>query len=1422
MAKNPCKYIIEIKKGEFKEFTEAELKDYLLEQDLSKLKLIQNAVQERSAEEKVSRPIGTGENIPESGAGIRPSKQGIKIAEKGGIKGYEEVNDFLHKGSDKTRKMSLLKRLVEAEDVPQSYKDALSKKGLDYKVSNQVEASNVAKSMVDELGIYDALDVARKNMIDPSVGSAIFGKAIDKLYSDEVTLRSQGRIEEADALAQQWADTSFEYAKIANSGGKWNAQIAYFYKTSPMGFVMRINNERAEQFKEWFANKEEGYKEVFDDIIKSEEGQKLLLEEVEGLRKSERQVERKKRDKSIDDFFEKAKVKANVTYATIIPPQVWNGAMDVMKASVKAGDRVVVAIQRAIEHIDKNLGGKEWDKDRFRKDYESQLSKVAEEKADVDVLGNKIKGLEKQIEDYKKRISEGGALKQKPSEKFADNEEVQSLKKEREALQKENQDLLKQKKEGRYSDESRISQSEKRILKNIDELEKKIEDNDLEIEKPEKLTTPKLEELKSQQKQLREELETRRKLAGVGRFSEDAKYEAKSERNKKRISELNRRMEQGDFSSEAYKAKKEKDQLDKELEVVREQYNEAKKKSPEYIDKQAKQYLDKFRSKLKGLSVEQQEAIVKKSIKKLTESGALEYDDFKAIISETLGIKNLTPEQVKRIEKLTAETNIADDVEQAFLDAPSRETIDAYKSAKQKSLESDKELFELTYNNADVTGTLKSILTLNLMGAGTIVKNYGSNILYQAGVRFPKSLITIGIDKTIYGSTLMLNKFAGVKVIKPELSLTDAQVGYFKEYNEGLVKGMDQLIKGVDEKDYFGSSQYTSRLNPKKSLDDIRAALKGDIFLTNAQKWDKGIQATLGWQPYAVSRLMIYGDKPPRYAAQGAMAMQIGHNELGITNPLEMEAFMLSPEKYAYNTLMKVGEMKGKTGVFEKMTSDEASKISKDMHNRIVDAGAVATFQNENYASIINNFIDKSLAVNKESPMVVKIFSPPLSLLKATQLPFVKTPANIIWAYVKLANPAFTLTKALGETSYSNYLKYKGDIVGARKYKNKSKDSMATAVWGMALSAAAVTFASQGLIRTKSTDKDTQRETAGESYFGKDNEINIGKMTRTGDFWVDLSWFPGIGAILDTQARIIEDNKAKALKGEKIEEHYLGYDILGTLKYSFSSALNTLVLDQGAKIVNAIRSGEKAAENWSMTILNTASNAFTGGTFPSLSRAMLPEKPSTRADNMWERIKNEQKTRNAVIRLFAGRPPSKISMWGEPVTNDNSISGVIGSFLGYESGSNNKFGAILYDDAHRTGNDKFFPAPENYKIKVNGVTQKLTADQKSKLDMYIGEARKVLVAPLVYDMAQLPEYNVKYSDLSDEVKLSLLDNLYSMGREAGFVKFKEEFKQFQDAALDMEKEIAKGLKEVEPATKEAYFILGAKNRMDSIMKKSNQ
>jgi hypothetical protein len=81
--KNPCRYLLEIKPGEIKEFTEAELKDYLLEQDLSSLKTIQNAIQERSSE-KMVQPTqrGFGEAGGERGR-VEPGEQGEKPSKEG-------------------------------------------------------------------------------------------------------------------------------------------------------------------------------------------------------------------------------------------------------------------------------------------------------------------------------------------------------------------------------------------------------------------------------------------------------------------------------------------------------------------------------------------------------------------------------------------------------------------------------------------------------------------------------------------------------------------------------------------------------------------------------------------------------------------------------------------------------------------------------------------------------------------------------------------------------------------------------------------------------------------------------------------------------------------------------------------------------------------------------------------------------------------------------------------------------------------------------------------------------------------------------------------------------------------------------------------------------------------------------------------
>ena len=191
-------------------------------------------------------------------------------------------------------------------------------------------------------------------------------------------------------------------------------------------------------------------------------------------------------------------------------------------------------------------------------------------------------------------------------------------------------------------------------------------------------------------------------------------------------------------------------------------------------------------------------------------------------------------------------------------------------------------------------------------------------------------------------------------------------------------------------------------------------------------------------------------------------------------------------------------------------------------------------------------------------------------------------------------------------------------------------------------------------------------------------------------------------------------------------------------------------------------------------------------------------------------IINNQKQRNIFVTWAKGYPPSKVSIWGEPIKQDKSISGVIGTMLGFEKGSADKFGAVLYNEQRRTGINEFFPSVEDKKIKVNGKDVKITAEEKRDLDAFIGQARKPLVSSFINDKSIYTVFlkngeevaDFTYSDLTkgknilgqtisqaeaDRVKLAALSVIYENGKKAGFSKFKEKYKQYQDAELNVEK-----------------------------------
>ena len=84
----------------------------------------------------------------------------------------------------------------------------------------------------------------------------------------------------------------------------------------------------------------------------------------------------------------------------------------------------------------------------------------------------------------------------------------------------------------------------------------------------------------------------------------------------------------------------------------------SKEKKEDLPEDKREKMLERFRKKLKGLSEKQKDDVIRRAFKKLVENGALEYEDFKKIIADTLGYGELTEEQSKKFTELVNKGHI--------------------------------------------------------------------------------------------------------------------------------------------------------------------------------------------------------------------------------------------------------------------------------------------------------------------------------------------------------------------------------------------------------------------------------------------------------------------------------------------------------------------------------------------------------------------------------------------------------------------------------------------------------------------------------------------------------------------------------------------------------------------------------------------
>lgn len=1140
-----------------------------------------------------------------------------------------EGDVLMQEPNKKKREFGVKQHLMSAEEIPANFKKGIEESGLEYEVTSPEEAQKAARGIVDTMGRDNALRLASEGALHPSVGSAVFTTSLNDIWAEERSSKEKGDNNRANELAQEFITTQDELARISNSGGKWNAQLAHSYKQSPMAFVMRTNTERAEQFKEWLKNNinEADLKAVHEEILNSEKAKLLINEKVEALRREERKEERKKNYKKIDDFFEKAKMKGG-SYATLIPPPIWNAAMDIMNAATKGGYLAVDAVRLAIEHIDKELKGKDWDKDRFRKEYEELLGKVADS-------GTK---------------------------------------------------------------------SEKSTIKSLED----------------------------------------------------------------RKNELQRRIDEKDFSSEEYKEKKtlnEKEKAaQKEYDEVKEAYDEAKKESPEYKDKKAKQYIEQFRKRLGKLSNEQKDDIIRRSIKDLIKNKALSYDDFKKIIADVMGVKELTEEEIKHIESLTDDINAVEGAEKTMVDNPTKENIAAFEKAKDKGQDANQKIYDITHKDSDITGTLRSMLNGNFLSIFSVTKNPLQNVVYQVTVRFPRALVKAGIDYSL----------AKVGVDINTADLVAANKWYFKQGKKSLSTAIKNFKTGVQEQDITSKYTYRSNLAPKEAAKDLKLWKEGNKFLTKQEVIDRYIRSSIfSRQTDFILRLMSAGDIPQRQAGEAAAAVQVGIKELHILDDAQMEAFILSPEKMAYKILTSEGKSK-----------EEASALAKEITDRIIREGKKATFQEENLVSEASEYIEKGLKIGKKDNIISKGSKITGAIAKTLTFPFIKVPANIAWQSFKTINPQVALSQAIVQLSGAAHARSKGDMATFRRLSSDSKNNIAHAVIGLGFNAAAMYLINNGFVRPSNSSDTKKRESEGEKVFGKQNQVNFGRLMGGSDYWIDFSWFGVVGATIDTNAQLVQDKIDRKAKGEPEQSEW--GDLADRMIYSTKASLNQLIFDQGARTMDALMNGGDKLKTLGVNTLNNVANVFTGATLTAISKATLENQARLKGDNFVDEIANNQKQRNILLRVAmniykkdSGEPPARISIWGEPIKNDRSFAGIAGTLLGGEKGNLDKFAVQIYNDAVKTGNIDFYPPSIANSVSVNGKPVKLTVDEQDKLDVFIGKNRKILVDALIKGNTS----NGRYEDIPLDKRPKVLKDAYEIAREIGLSQFKLAFPQFNDVEL---------------------------------------
>lgn len=1101
---------------------------------------------EKQVPESKQETTGASTEKTKQASEKQSSKQSTTESTEGGNEkpptGGSEVENPSSEPNAEKRVYAMKSRLLGSENTPESVKQKIRDSDkLNYEVSNQKEARQSAKAVLDEFGIEEGLQQARLGVYDGAVNSAIYAESIDRYAQLE---RDSDNAETKQMYADNWARIYNEYAEQANKGGKFNSQIYNFYQMSPLGFVVAAQEKYDAKREAVLQKDEKKIRSAFEDLMNDPEFKKEFEKRVEEAKKAQKENKAEKSKVAKDrvlGFLDKGKIDKNISGSFLVPPQVWNGAIDAMKKAVELGFAVKDIIQEAIDYINTNHKGA-WDIERFKEEYTKELEK-------------------------------------------------------------------------------------------------------------------------------------------------------------------------------AYKGPQEQ------------QFQKSNAKADEKIKKEI---LSKWYKKLSKLDEEKVNGVLSRALSEINETGGLEYNAFRQMYADALGLPKLDDETKAHIGKLGAQLNEVNEAAAEMGREATRENIDKYVQAVKNSEKASRELNELMGHKGITLDRFLSIMRLNTLGIANLISNPFFNIWFGP-IRFLQSLVRTGLD---YGL-----QYAGWNskdgIHENVLYKLRGQIpGGF----EGLSKSVVGLFKGESNYDYFKKAERVG-IKPFSSIRALINHFKGVDKLSKAEFANAVMEGlpNMGMSATIISRALQVGDLPFRFAAERAEAESIA-TQLRLKG-LQREAFLLNPHE--------------------------------EFKDRITKAGDRAVMQQDNIISDISSALTNAIKSGAEKNTAVRVTAPVLRVIGATTQPFLKIPVNSALTVFHLVVPEYSLVM--------------GAVQAAKGNREEAINYFSKAAVGITIGYVFGQMAAAGLIGPSDDDKDKWKAN---SYLRDQTGVNSFNFSGTkrwltggdgsyqdGDIIMNLNWLGVPGAIMAIHGKKYEDLTPEQYAQNRAQESaFGGYvdDLVFRTKSSFIDGLKANALGNTANLFAAINEGGSAANNWLVSSANVFTNAFEPSFVSNLAKLNNPYKPDLSAMHTLDKL-----SANFKDRFFAGGGlPSQITVWGEKRTDApkgiNPWSYYFLDITKHQNVDTKDFGynvAALYN---RTKEDAVIPTKPSKKIIIKKQSFELSAKEFEEMQIMVGQQRKELVQALMSSN--------EYNSADDATKIDMLKKQYSAGTKLGKSQFLMAHPEYEEKA----------------------------------------